>query len=127
MDSVIEQCEKAQTDSLILRCKDGITRVSLGQLEYCEVIGRSLLLHLTTGRVLESTGSLDELGGQLTQHKNFQRLHRSYLVNLDHIQGISYRAITMSCMTEIPVPHGKYAELKKIFLEHAFSSGQVML
>ena len=127
MDSVIEQCEKAQTDSLILRCKDGITRVSIGQLEYCEVIGRSLLLHLTTGRVLESTGSLDELGGQLTQYKNFQRLHRSYLVNLDCIQGISYRAITMSCMTEIPVPHGKYAELKKIFLEHAFSSGQVML
>lgn len=127
MDSVIEQCAKARSDSLILKCKDGITRISLGQLEYCEVIGRSLFFHLTTGKVLESFGSLDELGGQLTGYKNFQRLHRSYLVNLDYIQGISYRAITMSCLTEIPVPHGKFAELKKMFLEHAFSDGQVLL
>ncbi len=127
MDSIMEQCQRARTDSLILKCSEGITRVSLAQLEYCEVIGRSLLLHLTSGRVLESSGSLDELSGQLAQYENFLRVHRSYLVNLDCVQSISYRAVTMSCLSEIPVPHGKYAELKKRFLEHAFADGQVML
>ncbi len=127
MDSIMEQCKKTRTDSLILKCSEGITRVGLAQLEYCEVIGRVLFLHLTSGRVLESNGSLDDLSGQLAQHDNFFRIHRSYLVNLDCVQSISYRTVTMACLTEIPVPHGKYAELKKRFLEHAFADGQVVI
>lgn len=126
MDAVIEQCAKTQTNSLVLKCKNGITRIALTQLEYCEVIGRTLFLHLTSGKVLESSGTLDELNGQLAQHENFLRPHRSYLVNLEHVQGISYRAITMACLTEIPIPHGKYAEIKSAFLSYAFSEGRAM-
>lgn len=65
MDSAIAACEKEQSDSLILRCKSGIARVELRSLEYCEVIHRTLLIHLASGKVLESNGSLDELCRQL--------------------------------------------------------------
>ena len=53
--------------------------------------------------------------------------HRSFLVNLDYVQSLSYRAITMSCLTEIPLPRGKYAEVKDAFLERAFQRGRVLL
>ena len=127
MDSVLDECEKEQTSSLILRCKSGITRVELKTLEYCEVIHRTLFLHLTSGKVLESVGSLDELCGQLKSYGNFLRPHRSYLVNLEYVQNLSGRAITMSCLTEIPIPRGKYNEIKKIFLEYSFHNRQVIL
>lgn len=127
MDSVLAVCEKEQTSSLILRCKSGITRIDLRQLEYCEVIHRTLFLHLTTGKVLESIGSLDDLVRQLLPYGNFYRAHRSYLVNLEHVQDLSYRAITMSCLAEIPIPRGKYNEVKNAFLEHAFQNGQVTI
>ena len=78
MDAVLDECEKEQTNSLILKCKSGIVRVELRTLEYCEVIHRTLFLHLNSGRVLESTGSLDELCGQLKPYGNFLRPHRSY-------------------------------------------------
>ena len=38
MDSVLSECEKKKKNSLILRSKDGITRIDLQQLEYCEVL-----------------------------------------------------------------------------------------
>ena len=127
MDSVLDECEKKHINSLILRCKSGITRIKLNTLEYCEVIHRTLFLHLTDGKVLESIGSLDELHGQLKPYGNFLRPHRSYLVNLEYVQNLSTRAITMSCLTEIPIPRGKYNEVKNTFLEYSFHEQQVIL
>lgn len=127
MDSVLSTLEKEQTHSLILRCKSGIARVDLTQLEYCEVIHRTLFFHLSSGKVLESIGSMDELCSQLTSYGNFLRPHRSYLINLDYVQTLSARAITMSCLTEIPIPHGKYNKIKDAFLEYAFQNRQVMV
>lgn len=127
MDSAISACEKEHSESLILRCKSGITRVELRQLEYCEVIHRTLFLHLSDGTVLESVGSLDELSKQLESAEAFLRPHRSYLINLDYIQNLSAHSITMSCRAEIPLPRGKYHEIKEAYLARAFQMGQVMV
>lgn len=127
MDSVIAECEKIRQYSLILRCKGGITRIRLEKLEYCEIIGRTLLFHMEDGKVLESSGSLDELCGKLAQHDNFLRPHRSFLVNMEYIQNISCKTITMENFAEIPIPHGKCSEIKNRYLEYAFSRRQVFL
>ena len=127
MDAVLSQCEKEQESSLILHCKTGITRIKPTEFEYCEVIHRTLFIHLVNGNILECIGSLEELNRQLMPYGNFLRPHRSYLVNLEYIQNLSYRAITMSCLAEIPIPRGKYNEIKNAFLEYAFINRQVTI
>lgn len=127
MDSVLSECEKKKKNSLILHSKDGITRIDLQQLEYCEVLGRKLLFHLENGAVLESAGSLDDLAGQLMQYSNFFRPHRSFLVNMEYIQNISSRSIKMVNDAEIPIPHGKCSEIKNTYMEYAFNGEQAVL
>ena len=127
MDSVLSECEKKKKNSLILRSKDGITRIDLQQLEYCEVLGRKLLFHLENGAVLESAGSLDDLAGQLMQYSNFFRPHRSFLVNMEYIQNISSRSIKMVNDAVIPIPHGKCSEIKNTYMEYAFNGEQAVL
>lgn len=127
MDSVLATRKTEAAHSLILRCKSGITRIELRHLEYCEVIHRTLFFHLSSGRVLESAGNLDELCSRLEPYGNFIRPHRSYLINLAYVQSLSARAVTMSCLTEIPIPRGKYNEIKDAFLEYAFQNRQVMV
>ena len=127
MDNAIVACEKEETESLILRCKTGITRIELKQLEFVEVIHRSLFFHLTDGSVLESTGSLDELYKQLAQYDFFLRPHRSYIINLNCIQNLSANMITMISLSKIPLPRGKYHEVKDIYLKHMFESGTAMI
>ena len=85
LDSVLAACKKEAETSLILRCKSGITRIDIKALEYCEVIHRTLIFHLNTGKVLESAGSMDELVKQLSTYPFFHRPHRSYLVNLEYV------------------------------------------
>ncbi len=127
MDAVLAECEKKKKNSLILRSKDGITRINLQQLEYCEVLGRKLLFHLENGAVLESAWSLDDLAGQLMQYSNFFRPHRSFLVNMEYIQNISSRSIKMVNDAEIPIPHGKCSEIKNTYMEYAFNGEQAVL
>ena len=127
MDAVISECDKGQQSSLILRCRSGITRVCLEKLEYCEVVGRTLLFYMENGKVLESSGSLDELCAKLEQHDNFLRPHRSFLVNMEYIRNISYKSITMDNSVEIPIPHGKCSEIKNRYLEYVFNRRQVFL
>lgn len=125
MDSVISECKMMQRYSLVLRCKNGITRIDLGRLEYCEVIGRTLLFHMENGKIVESTGSLEELCGKLIQYENFLRPHRSFLVNMEYIRSISYKTIMMDSLAEIPIPHGKCSSIKNTYLEYAFQRKRV--
>ena len=55
----------------MLRCKSGINKIEIKHIEYCEVIHRTLFIHLTSGRVLESIGSMDELSRQLEEYGCF--------------------------------------------------------
>ena len=127
MDSAIMQCEKEREDSLILRCKNGITRIGLRKLEYCEVNHRTLFIHLGGGEILESVGSLDELTRQLELYGYFLRPHRSYLINLDYVQKLTYHNITMASSAQIPLARGKYQEVKDAYLKRALANHSVML
>ena len=127
MDSVLERCEQERENRLILQCKSGITCLDPGRLEFCEVIHRTLLFHLSSGKVLEGTGTLDELSRRLAPCGCFLRPHRSYLIHLGYVRNISSRAVTMVSLTEIPIPRGKYNEIKDAFLAYAFRNGQVKL
>ena len=127
MDSVLEKCVHRQGGSLILQCNGLLTRIDLGKLEFCEVIHRTLLFHLISGKVLESTGSLNELARKLSSYNCFLQIHRSYIVNLNYVQSISHRTVTMTCLTEIPIPRGKYNKIKDSFLTYAFRNAEMKL
>lgn len=127
LETAIFECGKMKQNSLILRCKSGITRVDMEKLEYCEVIGRTLVFHLENGKELECSGSLDELCSKLEQYENFLRPHRSFLINMEYIRNISGRFIIMDGLAKIPIPHGRCSEVKKKYLDYAFNRRQVFV
>ena len=127
MDQALRQCDQEQEEKLVLKTKGGIAVVEPSQLEYCEVMNHTLLLHLTTGQVLASTGKLDQLNEKLDLSTGFLRIHRSYLVNMACIRQITGKAVTLSSGMELPLPHGKFNELKDAYLAYAFEKEQVLL
>lgn len=125
MDSVLKECAKNQTPSLLLNCKSGITRIKLCDLEYCEVKGRTLNFHLHGGTVLQSNGRMDNLWQSICEQKQFARPHRSFIVNMDFIQNISSSSITLTSLERIPIPRGKFTEMKNQYLDFAFQERAV--
>ena len=126
-DAVLAECRKHTQHSLILRCKSGVTRITLDSLEYCEVQGRTLVFHLLDGTVIESSGSMDELARQLADYPGFLRPHRSYLVNMEYVQNITAKSITMESLAEVPLPHGRFTAVRDQYLEYSFAGKKVVL
>lgn len=122
MDSVLKECEKDKSSSLLLNCKSGITRIKLSELEYCEVTGRTLNFHLYGGTVLQGNGRMDSLWQTLCEQERFIRPHRSFIVNMDFIQNISSGGILLTSLVKIPIPRGKYTEAKNAYLNFAFKN-----
>lgn len=118
MDQIVSEQLQEQCDYLIVKCKTGITRIKIAQLEYCEVINRSMFFHLSNGKELESADRIEDIEDRLKEFKRFIRPHRSYLINMDYIQIISTRCITMESLTSIPIPHGKCTQVKDRYLEY---------
>lgn len=127
LDAVLDSCKPERAGSFLLRCKGGIVRIEPARIEYGEICHRKLLVHMASGRSLESTAGMDELMEYLSAYGCFLRVHRSYFVNMDCIQQLSYRAIILSSGAKIPIPRGRYNELKNLFLEYATRKGQVLL
>lgn len=70
---------------------------------------------------------LDDLCDQLVPYPNFLRPHRSFLINMEYIANIAARSITMQDGAEVPVPHGKYSELKNRYLSYIFDRKKAVL
>lgn len=127
MDSVISECKEKQKHMLVIHNKKGVIQIDLEKLKYCEIRGRTLLFCMENGKILECGGSLEKVCGALVEYDNFLRPHRSYLVNMDHIQNIASRIITMDDSTEIFIPHGKIAEVKKLYFEYVFNRKRLFI
>lgn len=127
LDGALDECRRAEEQGIVLRSKSGIVCIQPENLMYCEVIGRTLRFYMDNGQTVESAGGLDKFSGQLAEDERFLRVHRSFLVNLDFVQNISYRGLQLTNQTEIPIPHGKLSEVKERYLAYAFSRKRVLL
>lgn len=65
-DAVLAECRKRTQHSLILRCKSGVTRITLDSLEYCEVQGRTL--GGAGGSAVPPAASASAAGGRAAVH-----------------------------------------------------------
>ena len=93
---------------------------------YIDSNKHNVTLHLSDGSEIITVDKLGEIEKRINE-KRFLRCHQSYLVNMDYIQNISYRAIKLISLAEIPIPHGKCSEIKNKYLEYAFNRKQVFL
>lgn len=122
MEKIFSEWVKEQSAYFIVKCKTGVHRIDVQQLEYCEVVNRSLVFYLQNGCELKSNISIQEVEDTLARFGCFVRPHRSYLINMRFIESISVKCINMTCKARIPIPHGKYTQIKDCYLEYAFEN-----
>ena len=122
-----KEAETVERNIFILKSKTGITKISLSKLEYCEVINRKIILHLSNGEECECNLRMNELEEKMKNFEMFLKPHRSFLINMDYIQTLTTHSIVMECGTRIPVPREKYAQIKQAYMEYVFRSSDSVI
>lgn len=116
LNDVFEQIEQREESSITIKDVGGIHNVLLSNLVYAEAMGRKVMYHLISGRVLECSCRFSETCNILLEHPFFLKPHRSYIVNMNYIHIIENTEIKLSTSKRIPIAQGKGKEVKDIYL-----------
>lgn len=85
-DEVLEQIKaEKDKDVLIVKSNEGIQRILISNLVFAEVMGRNVLYHLCSGKVIQCTEPFSSACDTLIKYGCFMKPHRSYLVNMQYV------------------------------------------
>lgn len=118
-DEMLEQiiAEKKE-DAVIVKSKEGIKKILISNLTFVEVIGRNVLYHLRSGKVIECTEAFSSVCETLLKYRCFVKPHRSYLVNMQYVDTIENHQVTLQTFSSVPVAQGKAREIKERYLNY---------
>lgn len=115
-DDVLERIKIPQEDAIIVKSTEGIQKILIPNLVFAEVIGRSVLYHLLSGKVIECTESFTSVCNNLLKYSCFIKTHRSYIVNMQHIDTMDNNKVTLQTLSSVPIAQGKAREIKQRYL-----------
>ncbi len=123
-DEMLEQL-KAETeeDAIIVKSNEGLQRILIANLVFAEVIGRNVLYHLRSGKVIECTEPFSSACSSLEKYGCFLKPHRSYLVNMQYVDIIENHRITLQILSSIPIAQGKAKVMKQQYLAYQMDGG----
>ena len=118
-DELLEQIkEKKDEISIIVKSIEGIQKILISNLVFAEVIGRNVLYHLRSGKVVECTEPFSPVCDNLIKYRCFMKPHRSYIVNMQYIDTIENHQITLQTISSVPIAQGKSREIKQKYLNY---------
>ncbi|MEL7568749.1 MAG: LytTR family DNA-binding domain-containing protein, partial [Dehalobacterium sp.] len=107
-----------EEDAVIVKSNEGIQKILISNLAFAEVIGRNVLYHLRSGKVVECTEPFSSVCDNLLKYGCFIKPHRSYLVNMQYVDTIENHQITLQTLSAVPVAQGKAKEIKQQYLNY---------
>lgn len=110
----IVTCDAEQ--GLVFRNREGIVKVFFEKLEYVEVINKTVSFYLTDGTVREVTAALGDFEDRLLARPEFLKIHRSYLVNLNHIEAIDTNGIVTKSGHSIPLSRLRRSQVQDAYV-----------
>ena len=120
LEAVFEKAVRRLTEGddkrIVFVNKEGRHTFSYSSVLYLESTGHKVIVYTATGKY-EFYGKLDELEYKFPSH--FIRCHKSFLVNMDRIDGINKaHQLILDDGTVLPVSKLRYGKVKERFLEY---------
>lgn len=93
-------------------------KIPLSSILYVDVYGHQARIHTVRGDLVTRRG-LDELEIAIDS-RDFLRCHRSYLVNLNHVEGVEGSDFRMDDHTLVPISSSSVAQVRSQFIDWTY-------
>lgn len=91
----------ADDESIFLKTEHRVVRVNIADIRYIEGMSEYLKVHIEGQRPIIMLFSMKKMEERLPSH--FLRIHRSYIVNMRHVQEVTKNRIVMDADTYLPI------------------------
>ena len=103
LDKAVSELMIQQEQGFVLKNRKCVVKVPFQRLAYVEVINKTVSFHLADGTVHEITAALADFEEKLLSRPEFFKTHRSYLVNLGHVEAIRGNCVMTKNGESIPI------------------------
>ena len=118
-DDILEHIKvERNDDAIIVKSNEGIQKILISNLVFAEVIGRNVLYHLLSGKVIECAESFSAVCDNLLKYSCFIKTHRSFIVNMQYVDTIENKQVTLQSLSSVPIAQGKAREIKQQYLTY---------
>ena len=93
-------------------------QIPLSAICYIDVYGHQCRIHTQSG-VITARRGLDDLEAAIDS-QDFLRCHRSFLVNLNHVEGIESSDFRMKDQTLVPISSANTSQIRRQFIDWTF-------
>ena len=120
LDKVVSEITSKQ-ESCIIYTHMGIVNIPFARIECLEVYNKHLVFHLSDGSTKETRGALTDYENVFLERKEFLKIHRSYILNMDYIHSIEAGEITTYSGKIFPVSRLLAKDIKEHYMNYMFT------
>ena len=90
--------------------------IPFSQIEVVEINNKTLQFHLSNGSIKSVNGKLSDYEDFLLQRKEFIKVHRSYIVNMNLMQSFSNQSFLSLSGLSIPISRNVLRDVKETYV-----------
>ena len=120
LDKVVSEITSKQ-ESCVIYTHMGIVNIPFAKIECLEVYNKHLVFHLSDGSTKETRGALTDYENVFLERKEFLKIHRSYILNIDYIHSIEAGEIATYSGKRFPVSRLLAKDIKEHYMNYMFT------
>lgn len=120
LDRLQGELSASPGQGFVLKDRRRVVYISFSELEYVEVINKTVSFHLTDGSIRQVNAALAEVEETLLSRPEFIKTHRSYLVNLRHVRNITTSCVETKNGHAIPISRKRHNAVQDAYLQFLF-------
>ena len=120
LDKVVSEITSKQ-ESCVIYTHMGIVNIPFSKIECLEVYNKHLVFHLSDGSTKETRGALTDYENVFLERKEFLKIHRSYILNMDYIHSIEAGEIATYSGKRFPVSRLLAKDIKEHYMNYMFT------
>ena len=120
LDKVVSEITSKQ-ESCVIYTHMGIVNIPFAKIECLEVYNKHLVFHLSDGSTKETRGALSDYENIFLDRKEFLKIHRSYILNMDYIHSIEAGVIVTYSGKRFPVSRLVAKDIKEHYMNYIFT------
>lgn len=102
------------------RTADGFCRIEIDDVDYLEAQNKQVLVCFTDGRTIAIRELFSRCSEFFSLENGFCRCHRSYIVNLSHVEQFTKKEVTTIYNAAIPISRNNYEAFKEAYFNYMF-------
>lgn len=106
--------------SFTAQTADGFCKIPFSDICSLEAQNKHVLIYLTNGKTMEIRERFSSCQEILSENNGFCSCHRSYIVNLNHVEQFTKTTLITSSGVTIPISRNRYAAFKEAYFHYMF-------